>query len=95
MSLKSGVMAASVICRNNSLHRQYISKVLDGVKMPSNVEKWQTWGLVTAYKVMLEDVATCRDCRQTMWEQARAWGITDLIIERMAHVENLQDMENN
>ncbi len=71
-----------------------ISRVVDGGKMPNNVHKWQTWGLVTAYKIMLEDVATCRDCRQTMWEQARAWGITDLIIERMAHIEDPQNTDN-
>ena len=83
MSLKSGVMTANAICRNSSLHQLCTSKVLDGVKMPSNVEKWQTWGLVTAYKVMLQDPHTCIDCRKIMWEQAKAWGISDLIIERM------------
>ena len=50
--------------------------------MPSNVQKWQTWGLVIAYKVMLEDHGTCQSCRQIMWEQAEAWGIADEILQR-------------
>ena len=76
-------MTVNVTCKNSSHHQPYISRVLDGVKMPSHTEKWQTWGLVTAYKVMLEDDGTCQDCRKVMWEQAKAWGISDLILERM------------
>ena len=82
MSLKLGVMTVNVICKNNSAHRLCTSRVLVGVKMPSSVQKWQTWGLVTAYKVMLEDHGTCQNCRQIMWEQAEAWGIADEILKR-------------
>lgn len=63
--------------------------------MPSNVQKWQTWGLVTAYKVMLEDQGTCQSCRQVMWEQAEAWGITDEILQRKWLGNTVDDMEND
>jgi hypothetical protein len=68
---------------------QYTLRAKDGAKMPSNVEKWQNWGLVSAHKVMLDDPHLCTECRQIIWAFAKAWRIEDQLIERMFHVEDI------
>jgi hypothetical protein len=61
--------------------------------MASNVEKWQTWGLVSAHKVMLDDPAICANCRSIVWSFAKAWGIQDQLIELMFHIEENHEVQ--
>jgi len=69
-------------CGESLRQYRHTLRAMDGAKM-GNVEKWQTWGLVSAYKSMLTDVETCQDCRKVMWEQIKMWGITEQVLDRM------------
>ena len=86
---------ASNIWPNNSQHRLSISRVLDGVKMPSNVQKWQEWGLITSHKALIEDHDMCENCRKIVWAYAMAWGVSDGVLERMyAGISDMKDEDN-
>ena len=61
--------------------------------MSGLVEKWQTWGLVSAYILMLRDPDTCKDCRQVMMQQVAMWGITEQLLERMFYVEDVENLD--
>jgi hypothetical protein len=60
--------------------------------MSGLVEKWQNWGLVSAYILMLRDPGTCKNCRQVMMQQIAMWGITEQLLERMFHVEDVENL---